>query len=325
MNKILVIQTAFIGDVVLATAVLEKLHQFYPQAKIDFLIRKGNEGLVSGHPFIHSLLVWDKKKDKYKHLLQITKQVRGAKYDAVVNLQRFAASGLVTALSGSKIKLGFDKNPFSFTYSGKSKHEIGNGLHEVERNQKVISSITTNTKALPRLYPSDADFERTKTYKTGDYVVLAPASVWYTKQVPVHKWIELINALNSDLSVFLIGAPGDHEYCESIVQGSRKNRVKSLAGKLSFLESAALMKDAKMNYVNDSAPLHIAGAVKAPVTAFFCSTVPEFGFGPFQNNGQIAQTEEKLDCRPCGLHGLKSCPKEHFNCSETLLMNKYAV
>ena len=69
-----------------------------------------------------------------------------------------------------------------------------------------------------------------------------------------------------------------------------------------------------MNYVNDSGPLHMASAVNAPVTAFFCSTIPKFGFGPLSENSTIIQTTEELSCRPCGLHGLKNCPKKHFKC-----------
>lgn len=70
-----------------------------------------------------------------------------------------------------------------------------------------------------------------------------------------------------------------------------------------------------MNYVNDSAPLHIASAMNAPVTAIFCSTVPAFGFGPLRENGRVVETLEKLDCRPCGLHGHQACPKGHFKCA----------
>ncbi len=61
MQKFLIIQTAFIGDVVLATGLVEKLHQHFPGAQIDFLVRKGNEGLLQGHPFLHEVLVWNKK------------------------------------------------------------------------------------------------------------------------------------------------------------------------------------------------------------------------------------------------------------------------
>jgi heptosyltransferase-2 len=85
------------------------------------------------------------------------------------------------------------------------------------------------------------------------------------------------------------------------------------------------MKDAQMNYVNDSAPMHLAGAVQAPVTAVYCSTLPKFGFAPFLPNGKILETEELLSCRPCGLHGKSSCPEGHFKCATTLKMDKIAV
>ena len=65
--KILLIQTAFIGDAILATALLEKTHQFHPQAQIDFLVRKGNEALFLDHPFLNQVLVFNKN-------LQITQK-----------------------------------------------------------------------------------------------------------------------------------------------------------------------------------------------------------------------------------------------------------
>ena len=74
------------------------------------------------------------------------------------------------------------------------------------------------------------------------------------------------------------------------------------------------MQNAKMNYVNDSAPMHIASAMNAPTTAIFCSTIPAFGFGPLSDNSKIVETLEKLDCRPCGIHGYSACPKGHFKC-----------
>ena len=90
MQKILIIQTAFIGDVVLATALLEKWHGFYPEDQIDFLVRKGNEGLLDNHPFLHEVLIWNKKENKTKNLFQLLKKIRRTKYDKVINLQRFA-------------------------------------------------------------------------------------------------------------------------------------------------------------------------------------------------------------------------------------------
>ncbi|MBC7848270.1 MAG: glycosyltransferase family 9 protein, partial [Chitinophagaceae bacterium] len=78
---------------------------------------------------------------------------------------------------------------------------------------------------------------------------------------------------------------------------------------------AALQQDAQMNYVNDSAPMHFASAMNAPVTAVYCSTIPSFGFGPLSDKRFIVEIEEPLPCRPCGLHGRPACPLGHFNCA----------
>jgi heptosyltransferase-2 len=318
MQKLLVIQTAFIGDAVLATGIIEKLHQHFPQAQIDFLVRKGNESLFAHHPYLHEVLIWDKKQSKYKHLLQLLSTIRTNKYEKVINVQRFAATGFITAFSKAKETIGFDKNPFSFLFTKKIKHIVSDGshtLHEIERNHQLIKNFTDAIAAKPKLYPSQKNMDEVATYKSQSYICIAPASVWFTKQFTKEKWIELINQLSSSFNIYLLGAPTDKDLCEEIKTTSTHNNITNLAGQLNYLQSAALMKDAVMNYVNDSAPMHFASSVNAAVTAVYCSTVPAFGFGPLSDKSFIVEIKEKLDCRPCGLHGYKACPLQHFNCA----------
>jgi ADP-heptose:LPS heptosyltransferase len=313
--KFLIIQTAFIGDVILATAIAEKLYAYYPEGHIDFVVRQGNDGLLTGHPFIKTVYVWNKKQNKIRNLFSITRKVRAAKYDHILNLHRFSSSGVITGFSSAGSKAGFDKNPLSFLFTTKIKHEIGNGKHEVERNQQLIETLTDKQFAKPKLYPSLENFAAVKNYKNEPYVCIAPASVWFTKQFPKEKWVELCDQISSTYTVYLLGAPSDKETCEKIISATSNKKVINLAGKLNFLESAALMKDAIMNYVNDSAPMHMASAMNAPTTAIFCSTVPAFGFGPLSDNSRIVETMEQLSCRPCGLHGHAACPEGHFKCA----------
>ena len=320
MLKLLVIQTAFTGDVVLATAILEKLRQYFPDAQIDFLLRKGNHGLLAEHPFITNLIIWDKSENKNANLLRIALRLRKESYTHVINIHRFATSGLITFLSGAPNRIGFDKNPFSFCYTKKVVHAISapytkKPVHEVYRNQELISDFTDNMPALPRLYPSRTDYATVKTYKTASYICIAPSSVWFTKQFPVEKWVSLLDQLPANFAVYIIGGPGDSAVAEAINNNSREKRAINLCGKLSFLQSAALMEGAVMNYTNDSAPLHFASAMNAPVTAVFCSTVPAFGFGPLRGNARIVEVPERLYCRPCGLHGHTACPEGHFRCA----------
>lgn len=321
-QKILVIQTAFIGDAILASGVLEKLHQHYPNTRIDFLVRKGNDSLYNNHPFINTLLVWDKKEGKYKNLLRLLSTIRSNKYDLVINLQRFAASGFLTAFSGGKQTVGFSKNPLSFLFTKRIPHQYQR--HEIERNHALVQDITDNIPARPKLYPSKDDYDVVSSYKTEKYICIAPASVWFTKQFPQEKWVEFLNAIPSPITVYVLGGPSDAELCSQIVKqvNNPALSIHILAGKLSLLQTTALMRDAVMNYTNDSAPLHLASSINAPSRAMFCSTVPSFGFGPLSDNSAIIETDLALDCRPCGLHGHKACPKGHFKCALTIDVNK---
>lgn len=319
MPSFLIIQTAFIGDVILATALIEKIHASYPQASIDFLLRQGNESLLAEHPHLREVIVWNKKKGKIKNLLKLIGTVRSKKYDYVINVHRFASSGMITAFSGAKEKIGFDKNPWAFAFTRKVKHQLDAGLHEVDRNQKLIDHFTKLGRNLPRLYPSAQDHAFVEKYKTGNYLCVAPASVWFTKQFPASQWIDFIRtqATSSD-AIYLLGAPGDHALCEQIKSEVPEAHIVNLAGQLTFLQSAALIQSAAMNYVNDSAPMHLASSMNAPVAAVYCSTVPAFGFGPLSERSFVVETAEKLECRPCGLHGYKACPLGHFRCATTI-------
>jgi ADP-heptose:LPS heptosyltransferase len=344
VQKFLVIQTAFIGDVVLATALLEKLHACFPDARIDFLVRKGNEALLAGHPWLHETLVWDKKQHKLKNLWKMMRRIRRERYDKVINVQRFAATGLLTVFSGARETIGFDKNPLSRFFTRRVTHVIsaavepgkipqGPTIHEVQRNQALISAFTDDRPARPRLYPTAADEQKVVGYKERPYITVSPASVWFTKQYPADQWAAFIRLLFAAgggptagdgeptagaYTVYLLGAPGDSALAEGIMAMAGTAAVVNLAGQLSFLQSTALMRDATMNYVNDSAPMHFASAVNAPVTAVYCSTIPGFGFGPLSDNSHVVEIGQPLYCRPCGLHGYKACPEGHFNCARQI-------
>jgi heptosyltransferase-2 len=320
--RYLIIQTAFIGDVVLATALIESLAHAHPDAEIDFLLRKGNEALLTGHPKLKELLVWDKKNGKYRNLWQILGRIRERKYDAVINVQRFAATGFLTAFSGAREKIGFQKNPWSFLFTKRVHHTVStpeNPLHETGRNQLLIEHLAGFKPPKPKLYPSAADEALVDPLKSSPYICMAPASVWFTKQFPEDQWVSLIKAIPADLKIYLLGGPGDRELCNRILErAGSPDRVENFCGKLGFLASAALQRDARMSYVNDSAPMHFSSAVNGPVTAIYCSTMPSFGFGPLSERSFIVEVEEQLSCRPCGLHGQRTCPQGHFNCAKKI-------
>lgn len=323
MQRILIIQTAFLGDVILASPLWENLHRIYPASQIDVVVKKGNESLLSGHPFIENLYIFDKSQ-KVKNLWKLGKTLRANNYDLILNLQRFASSGLLTFLAHGKESRGFAKNPFAFLYTKQYKHEMKPDWHEVDRNLSLISDLVSTPNRRPQLYPSLEDFKAIQIHQEVLYCCLAPTSVWFTKQAPKKIWLDLITKFRKEEKqhkIFLLGAATDRRYLDEILEAASSTDVVNLAGQLTLLQSAALMAGAQHNYVNDSGPLHLASATNAPVSAFFCSTVPEFGFGPLSDKASIIEVQG-LDCRPCGIHGHKSCPKGHFKCGEGLVISK---
>ncbi|MCR5888811.1 glycosyltransferase family 9 protein [Hymenobacter sp. J193] len=323
VRAVLLIQTAFIGDVILATALLERLHRTQPDTPVDFLVRKGNESLLQSHPHVRRVLVWDKKQDKYRGLWRLLRQIRQARYGRVVTLQRFASTGFLTALSGAPERVGFDKNPFAWGFTRAAPHVIGDGRHEVARNLALLEkeefSSISSSLTRPRLYPTPAD-EAAAAQAAGraqgrPYICLAPTSVWFTKQFPEEQWLKLLAALPAQYTVFLLGGPPDTEACAQLLARSPRPNVINLAGQLSLVASAALMRGAVLNYVNDSAPMHLCSAVDAPTCAVYCSTVPAFGFGPLSSFARVVEVPHALECRPCGLHGYQACPLGHFRCA----------
>lgn len=313
-QKILIIQTAFLGDAILATSVAEELHAAFPHAQIFLLVKKGNEGIFEHHPFLN-ILVHDKTK-KYSSLWNLIKHIRKEKFDVVINLHRYLSSNLLTIFSGAKFTAGF-KSPFSFLFTHQATHQFKKGIHEIHRYHSLAKNITKFSEAfLPKLYPDES--LNVKIPLSKNYVCFFPGSIWATKQLPPSKWIELSNKISSATDIYLCGSASEKSLCEYIKAKSGRENIYNYAGQFSLSELLSVIKQSKRVYCNDSAPLHIASALNVPATAFFCSTVTDFGFYPLSSKSEVIEVKD-LNCRPCGIHGYKECPKHHFQCG--LLIN----
>lgn len=337
MRPILIIQTAFLGDAILATSLVGQVAAAYPGHPIYVLTRRGHESLFEFHPQVKKVLVWDKRGGFLKKYLAWWRVWRTlcalGSFEVIFNLQRFFSMGLLSVLTPAKLRVGFSQNPLSFAYSARKRFEIqttnwdGSLKHEVQRNYELLQLVQPRLpyKVALDLRPQvfwNPETERSLEIPPASYVALAPASVWETKQWPEEMWIKLLEqlAIHPDYlgtHFYLLGGPGDVSKCERI-QGALsqqvKDRVKIVAGKWSLLESFIFLKSAKILIANDSAPIHMASAVNTPTWAIFCSTLPQFGFYPLADFSQVREVLN-LPCRPCGIHGKKACPLGHFKCA----------
>ena len=316
-SKVLIIQTAFLGDAVLITSLLEKIRLESPNTLVHLLVRKGLEDIFKAYP--HKILaqVWTyDKSNKLKAWWTLRNELAKEKFDQVFVAQRFFGMGLLSISIGAKKVVGFDKNPLSLFFDEKVPHEFGQGKHETERNTELLASWLGPQVHKPFLNASHfpVDLQPKK------YLSISPGSVWETKRFPVHKWIEFIRLLPLDQEIVLMGSAAEKHLSDEIEQafmGSSRH-ISNACGRFNLQEAIAVFQQSLMSFVNDSGPLHICSAVNTPTVAIFCSTIPAFGFGPLAKQNKIIEVKEKLTCRPCGDHGKKSCPEIHFNCANSI-------
>ena len=319
-SKVLIIQTAFLGDAVLITSLLEKIRVESPSSTIHLLVRKGLEDIFKSYPQGNFGQVWTyDKSNKLKSWWALRNELTKEKFDQVFVAQRFFGMGLLSISIGAKKVVGFDKNPLSLFFDEKIKHEFGQGKHETERNTELLASWLGPQLHKPFLNASHfnnlpVDLQAKK------YLSISPGSVWETKRFPVHKWIEFIRLLPLDQEIVLMGSAAEKHLSDEIEQafmGSSRH-ISNACGRFNLQEAIAVYQQSQMSFVNDSGPLHICSALNTPTVAIFCSTIPAFGFGPLAEQNKIIEVKVKLACRPCGDHGKKSCPEIHFNCANSI-------
>lgn len=317
MDNILIIQTAFIGDVILATPMVTELANQYPDANIDVLAIPAGKEVWKNNPFIRNIICYDKNgSDKgFKAFWRVIKSIKLGKYDWVISPHRSLRSGLISYCSGAEMRTSFDKSTGAKIFYNRLVPY--RQIHEIERNLSLIKN-DYSTEIKPSIFPEKAEVDNieeilSKNRINISFVVVAPGSAWKTKRWPENKFLRLCHSLDdNDIQVILIGGESDKEISERIYQNS--TNCLDLTGKLNIRESYQVIKKSKCLVTNDSAPLHLGSAAGTPTVAIFGATVPEFGFGPYGNQKSVILGVNGLDCRPCGIHGSQACPIKTFDC-----------
>jgi heptosyltransferase-2 len=323
-HKVLVLQTAFAGDVILAAPLARGIRESIPEAEVHFLVIPQAAIILKNNPYVKKVWVYDKRhKDRgFRSFFSLMKRLRNAGFDtAIVPHRSFRSAVLVW---GAKIprRVGFHKSTGSFLFTDVIPYSTG--LHEVDRNFRLIHALEPDCRVSPpELFPGmeekaqiDDFLKNAGIGQNQKIIAVAPGSIWPTKRWPAEGFSKVIQNLWKEkvLSV-LIGGEKDLELGDHILQMTGRGAVNAM-GKLSILASAELIGRCCAILTNDSAPLHLGTAMGTPVAAIFGPTVPSFGFGPY-GDGHIV-IEKELDCRPCGIHGGRRCKKRHFDCMRAI-------
>lgn len=318
--RILIIHTAFIGDIVLSTPLIKKIKDTYPDSDITYVTTPSGEAILKNNPHLNNIIVYDKRGEHkgISGVWQLGKRLRYENFNMVITPHRYLRSSILSWLSRSPIRKGYDIASGSCLFTEKIKYD--RTKHEIE---KLLSFVAPENKKRYEieLYPGEKEkmkgdnLWKENLLEDKKVVVLAPGSKWFTKQWPVEYFNKLAESLKKLSNVRLIVVGGKDEINLPI----EKENIIDMRGKTSLLELADILSRADVVVTNDSSPIHIASAFKKPkIFALFGPTIEKFGFFPWSLNSKVFQVDG-LKCRPCGIHGGKSCPEKHFKCMRDIL------
>jgi heptosyltransferase-2 len=326
-RKILVIQTAFIGDVILTLPLIQVLKRSFEEAEIDVVATPGAAGLFTNHPAITRVIPYDKRGDDWGvgGFLRLRRRISGGAYELAIVPHRSVRSALLAFTSGINQRIGFNNSSGRLLFTEVVRYR--GERHEIERNLSLLDALSVGNsgRELPSIYPGDDDkgmidrlLKDSDLNQSHQLVSIAPGTIWNTKRWLKERFANVARQLAGEgHSVVLIGSDADRALCEEIKDLADEKHILNFAGRLTLLQSAELIRRSGVIISNDSAPMHIGVAVRTPVVAIFGATVPAFGFSPYGKRDVIVETLG-LSCRPCSIHGGHVCPIKTFVCMKNI-------
>ena len=313
--NVIIIQTAFLGDVLLTLPLCAAVKQTLPNARVTFVTTPAAASMLSSVESIDEVVAFDKRGEHSTRVQQraLAASLKSTDKTIVLVAHKSWRSALFLRSIDADISVAFADSPAKWFAS--VRVTVPSGLHAAERNLLLLKPLLELGVSTPRLLecvPIALTDIEADAPSTTPHIVLAPGSVWKTKQWPTPRFRELAQHLvHEGMRVSVIGDSSVADVAAGVAG------VNNLAGSTTMLEAAGVVASATILVANDSAPVHLASLQNIPTIAIFGPTVPEFGFGPFGSNARVLQ-QEHLRCRPCSDHGTQECPLGTHECMTSI-------
>lgn len=323
-QKILIIKPSSLGDIVHSLPFLNSVQACFPKAEIHWVVARGLEGLLEGHPMIGRLIVinkdmWKKISEAGKTVKEVRallKDLRNERYDLVVDLQGLLRSGIISMATRAPIRIGFQEAREGSRLCYSKKVRGGREVHAVDRYLRIAGELGCDTREV--LFPFPLVPEQPKQIEQlremlGEYAVIVPGARWKTKIWAAERFGAVAAGL--PLRSVVVGSRADSQIADRVVSAS-EGKALSLAGRTDLRELVSVMRHARCVISNDSGPMHIAAAFQIPVVAIFGPTSP-VRTGPYGRQHIVVESGQ--GCAPCFR---KSCA--HPVCMESVTAEEVA-
>ncbi len=329
-NRILIVRTDRIGDVILSTPVIKALRSAFPESYISMMVRPYTKDIVEGNPYLNEVIVYDKDK-KEKSWLSSVKfafMLRKKKFDLAVILHPINRVNIMTFIAGIPQRVGYNRK-FGFLLTKKilyAKH-LGQ-RHELEYTLDVLRTIGIEPKDKSPFVPIRAESEKyiddlLQKNKVSTYdkiIAIHPGASCASRIWPQDKYAKLADCLidKYNAKIIIISDEGQKDITDKVLQNVRNSQgVIDFTGKTSISQLTSFLRRARLLISNDSGPVHLATAVGTPVIAIFGRKEPGVAPLRWKPVGQRDKFLQKdVGCRVCLAHNCKN----GFNCLKAIMV-----
>lgn len=314
-DKILCIRFGSIGDIVLTLPAIRALRRTYPQAEIHYVSKAVFASVLSGVSEIAKVHTLENVRGG---LTRLHDSLAAEHFDLILDLHNnFRSSYLYSAFTGRKI-IRVKKYRIQKWLAVYGKRR---SVNMVPAWQRFVDTIPTPVETFPEdfalAFPREAEEKAASFFEDATpTLVIAPGSAWSTKEWPIASYVSLAGLLSSakNLRVLVIGHKKDATVAHQMQ--SVFPACVDLTGKLSIIESCAVLARASLVLSVDTGMMHVAAGLDRPLLVLFGSTAEVLGFFPVGKKAKVLQRD--LSCRPCTHIGRKRCPKKHFRCMQDI-------
>ncbi|MEI8390323.1 MAG: glycosyltransferase family 9 protein [bacterium] len=285
VKKILILRFGAIGDVVHTTALFRSLKKYDSEIKIHYATFKIPAVLIQNDPDLKK--VWIVEGKTYKHLVNLAKELRKEKFDVFINLQPSIKTNIFSLILGAKKTVAYKK-----TFK----------LHAVENFWKTAKPVFKDIildKEIKIYLPEEASKKIQSLIKTDNKLIgfnMGVSSVRQGRKWPLEYWSELAASLVAKYNCQIVLTGSDEDAEEANILENLSPNITSFCGKLSLIESAALMQRCNIFISGDTGPLHIATAI-GTFTIGLYGAAPISRTGPYGNQSFALKSD--LKCIPC--------------------------
>jgi heptosyltransferase-2 len=333
----LVLQTSFLGDAILTLPMLSELARLDPSARIVCIVTPVTKPLIdlalqrglknfSDRIFC---IEFPKKNPALKTPWGLRRWVRSQNFilgdvDSAFCVQRSLRTAFIAWLAKAKTRIGFSSGSSAFLYDVVVPRDWSSGKSEIEKNLDLLRARFLDSEIPSWVFNQSAPslLKPSVEVQQPNKIVLAMGSPWPTKDWPYENCLGFIErAISSGAEVVLTGDGSAITRAQKLEQSVPRHRLRNLVGQTSIREWVDEIATSQVVVSGDSATVHLASDLGVPVLALFGPTVPDFGFAPWRKPSLVLGIKD-LPCRPCDIHGPKTCPKGHHKCMVDLAPDK---